>query len=32
MQAISVEDVCSACDSIMRTDGNRKKMNIRMLA
>jgi heptosyltransferase-1 len=32
MQAITVEDVCSACDSIMRSDGNRQKLNIRMLA
>ena len=32
MQAITVEDVCNACDNMMRTVGNRRKLNIRLLA
>jgi heptosyltransferase I len=32
MQAITVEDVCSACDKILRSSEDRRKLDIRMLA
>jgi heptosyltransferase I len=32
MQAITVEDVCNACDRVLQSIGKRKKLDVRMLA